>query len=155
MVTSQFNALLQDLEHFFKCKLAPDSNNSCLVKMGIGIKIQLELDRYGENLIIGSKLGSIPVGRYRELVFREALRANNLNPASSGIFGYSKKSGNLILFVKLDLRYANQEKIISTLKSFIPRAHSWLKAIQQGTIPDSIGPADTSTKSHGLFGLIR
>jgi hypothetical protein len=98
MVASQFQAILQDLEPFFKCKLEPDNNNSCLIKMSSGIKIQIELDRYGDHLLIATRLGVLPAGRFRELVFKEALKANASDSPSQGVFGYSKKSEQLILF---------------------------------------------------------
>lgn len=154
MVTSQFDALLKELEAFFKCKLESDQNNACLIKMSTGLRIQLELDRYNEHLMIGSRLGIIPPGRYREMVFKEALKANELYLPSTGVFGYSKKSGNLILFLLINLRDFNSDKMITMLTAFTKKAQTWAQTLNRGDVPaaevDSLPPPNT-----GLFGLMR
>lgn len=154
MVANQFEAILQDLEPYFKCKLTPDNNNSCLVKMGIGIQVQMELDPYGEDFVIGARLGVISSGRYREAVFREALKANNFYPPRQGIFSFSRKSGNLILFIAIPLRDVNRDKLIKILNPFIARAHIWSQAISRGAIPMGVEETASSSKS-GLFGLFK
>jgi hypothetical protein len=153
MVTSQFGALLQELEPFFKCKLEPDINNSCLIKMANGLKVQIELDKYGEYLLIGTRLGIVSIGRYRENIFKEALKVNALHPPSNGVFGYSKKSGNLILFVTLGVRNINQDKMISVLTTFIPKAQIWMEALSRGELPIMADNQPIVNKS-GVFGLI-
>lgn len=81
MVLNAFEALLQELARALQIdQLKPDSNNSCLIQMPNGPKVQLEVNKQEDRLIMGSNLGFLPVGRYREDVFREALKANNLPP---------------------------------------------------------------------------
>ncbi len=152
MLSSQFIALLKDLEPFFKCKLEPDQHQACLIKMGIGIRIQLELDSYGENLLVGVRLGVIPMSRYRENVFKAALKANGSSSPSTGIFAYSQKTGNLILFATIPFQEADQEKVIATLTPLIAKAHIWAEALSRGDIPIL---TERPSGQSGLFGLIR
>lgn len=156
MITNQLDALLKELEPFFKCPLQSDQNNSCLIKMSTGIEIQIELDRYGDHVIIGTRLGVIPAGRYRELVFREALKSNYLHPSFTGVFAFSKRSGNLLFFTSSKFATLNQEKMVSVLTLFIARAQAWAQALGEGTVPSADVFLDAPlTGKSGLFGLIR
>lgn len=154
MVANQFEVILQELEPYFKCKLTPDTNNSCFIKMGIGVQIQMELDPYGEDFVVGARLGVISPGRYREAVFREALKANSHSPPRQGIFSFSRKSGNLILFLSIPLKDITQDKLTHLLNPFIAKAQAWTQALSQGAIPIGVEEVSTSSKT-GLFGLFK
>ena len=52
--------ILKAFEPFFHCSLPVDENNSCVVKMANGLKVQIELNRY-EQLLIGCRLDN-PLG---------------------------------------------------------------------------------------------
>ena len=153
MVSSQYGALLKEFEPFFNCSLTPDENNSCLIQLESGINIQIELDRYGF-LLIGSRLGLVHMGRYRDLFIRQALKSNEASLPSTGIFGFSKKSSQLILFLKLDPSHLNKESVFRILPPFINKVKSWKEAIEKGEIP-LIQQTKTSKKEpSGIFGLI-
>ena len=106
MVMDLFESLLDEFSKAADLpNLKPDANNSCLIALPQnGPQIQLELDRSGEFLIMGCNLGFLPMGRYREMVLKEALRANGLPYPRVGTFAYVKKTDNLILFLKLPTR---------------------------------------------------
>lgn len=152
MVSSQFGALLKEFGSFFNCELEPDENNSCLLNLGVGIALQIELDRYGM-LLVGSRLGPVHMGRYRENLIRQALKSNEATPPSSGVLGFSNKSNQLILFAKFDPQRLNQHQITTMLPLFINKAKMWKEAIEKGEVPD-ITPTSSSTEPSGLFGLI-
>lgn len=141
MVSNQFDMILKDFEPFFKCELQADHNDSCLIKMGIGISIQMELDRYGL-LLIGCRIGELPRGRFQDDVIKEALKANEFYPPWTGIFGISRKTNNLILHLLVDPDKLDQEKISSLLTPFIDKAKLWSESINQGHIP-TVGEATT------------
>lgn len=156
MITDQFSSLLKELESFFHCQLVPDANNACLIRMQTGVEIQLELDRYGENLLIACRLNSPPPGRYRENVFKEALKSNSLQPPSFGTFGYSKKSDKMILFTKIALRYFNKESVISSiLPAFVAKATTWHEALGRGDVPLAANDVPTPNQANSIFGLNR
>lgn len=155
MVTDLFGALLQELSHSLGVsKLEPDANNSCLLKLKSGLIIQIELDRIGQSLIIGADLGPIPPGKYRENLFREALKANDQPHPLHGILSYSKKSDHLVLYQKIHIKDLNGEKIAAEITPFAEKAFTWSEALLRGDIP-VLNQAFTSHRPGGLFGLIR
>ncbi len=153
MVSSQFGGLLKVFETFFKCPLEPDENNSCLIHLGIGISIQIEMEKYGF-ILVGSKLGSVHMGRYRDNLIKQALKSNASSFPSCGIFGFSQKSNQLILFIKIDPIKLSPHEIVNSLPPFINKAKIWKEAIEKGDIPALDRDSPVSDKPSGIFGLI-
>ena len=153
MVSTQFGALLKEMEQFFHCSLEPDQNDSCLIKMGTGISIQIELDRYGY-LLIGCKIGLLPMSRYRDNLIQQALKSNAVSMPSSGTFGFSQKTNQLVLFMRLDPGSLSMHQILQLLPSFATKAKKWTDAVAKGETP-SVEEAETpSNTPSGIFGLI-
>jgi Tir chaperone protein (CesT) family len=154
MVSDLFESLLQELGEAMKiANLHPDSNNSCLIRLKSGLKIQLELDKKGDFLILGTDLGVVPSGKYREDLFREALKSNDTPYPLHGIFSYSKKTDHLILFEKIPLKDLNGGKIATAITPFVEKATVWKEAIEHNDIP--VTQSFTSGKQTGMFGLSR
>lgn len=151
MVNSQFGAILKEFETFFNCSLQPDDNDSCFIRMGIGVNIQIELDRYGL-LLIGCRLGAVHMGRYRDNLIHAALKSNELLPPSTGIFGFSQKSNQLILFIKLNPNLLSSHVISTLMPPFVAKAKLWTNAILSGSIPSVA--VEAGSKVPGIFGLI-
>ncbi|HEY4832998.1 MAG TPA: CesT family type III secretion system chaperone [Waddliaceae bacterium] len=158
MVMDLFESLLQELGQIMKIEgLRPDEHNTCLIRFKDGdLEVQIEPYQKGEFLLIGCTIGVISPGRYRENVFREALKANGLPPSRHGVFAYIAKSDRLVLFSMLSLREINGEKIASFLTPFMEKALTWKQQIKRGDVP----VAETITSGRvsgpgGLFGLIR
>jgi Tir chaperone protein (CesT) family len=152
MVSSQFGAILKEFESFFNCPLEPDANDSCLITMGIGITLQIELDRSGL-ILMGCRLGTVHMGRYRDNLIREALKSNEATFPSTGVLGFSQKSNQLILFMKIDPVTFTIHQILKLLPPFVAKAKLWTDAIAKGEVP-SIVPISSSKEPSGLFGLI-
>lgn len=154
MVTDAFGLLLQDVGKLLQIpKLEPDVNNSCLINFPGQISIQMEIDRSGGHLILGCDVGTLPPGRYRELVFREALRSNGLPPPHFGEFSYSKPADKLMLIQQIPMKDINGDKIISVINPMLEKAKYWKETIARGDIP-SIATVSTASKGGaGMFGL--
>lgn len=152
MVSNQLGAILKELEPFFKCPLEPDQNDSCLIKLGDEISIQIELDRYGY-LMIGCRLGIVPMSRYRDNLMQQALKSNESSLPSSGVFGFSQKSQNIILFIRIDPVAYSIPHIIALMPPFIEKAKKWSDAIAKGETPE-IEATTVSKNPSGIFGLI-
>ncbi len=154
MVTDMFGTLLQELgQSFGNIQLRPDQNNSCLIRLKEGISIQLELDRACQFLILGCTLGTLIPGKYRENIFHEALKANDMPYPLHGILGFSQKTGNLALFEKINVRDLNGEKIAAEIIPFVEKAIVWSEALIRNEIP-AISQAYTSERGGGgMFGL--
>ena len=152
MVTDLFGALLEELGHCLKIpNLHPDSNNSCLIRFKNGVEVQMEIDKSGRNLVVGSDLGSVPIGKYRENLFREALKANDLPPPHHGILSYSEKTDHLVLYKKIPLADLNGEKIAAAITPFSEKALIWQEALKHNDIP-AVGQT-AGQYSGGMFGL--
>lgn len=153
MVANLYEALLQELGRVLGVALFPDANNSCLVRLRNGLELQIELDKTGDKLIVGADLSSIPPGRYREAVLREALMANGLMAPRPGVFAFSRKADRFVLFRWYSTKELNGEKIAFLLGPFTERALAWKQTISRGEIPHVDMP--TPDAHSGLFGLKR
>ena len=150
MVTDMFGVILDDLGKKIGVPLKPDENNTCLLKMKEGVSIQIEPDKSGDFLLLGCKLGVMPPGKYRENIFRQALKANDLPTVNTGIFSFSKKSDNLILFKKVYLKTLTAERLVQEVKPFVEKAALWANAIEHNDIPEI---SQVYTSKSGMFGL--
>lgn len=153
MLTSVFDNILKDFEPFFNCTLQSDANHSCKIEMGFGISIQIEINQENQ-VIIGSIVGELPPGVYRDRLIRQALKSNNSSPLSSGTFGYSKKSNHLISFLLIHSDKITPDYIFEILPPFIEKAKLWKEAIEENQLPAVEDPSKENTKGHGLFGFI-
>jgi hypothetical protein len=154
MVADLFESLLLDVGHYFHVTLKADQNNSCLFNLPNGLSIQMEIDPKNEYFIIGSDLGEVPIGKYRENLFQAALKANNFPPPQNGIFAYSRQKNHLILHAMLSLQDITGEKITNLLPPFLEKAWNWKTAITNGEVPEVVTPdAGGGYTSKGLFGL--
>lgn len=152
MVSSQFGAILKEFESFFNCSLEPDTQNSCLIQLEMGIQVQIELGRDGF-LLIGSRLGAVHMGRYRNELIRSALQSNETSRPSQGVLGFSPKLNELILFIKINPQLLSPYFIQTVLPPFIIKAKQWNDAIAKGEVP-SIGSLASKKSPSGIFGLI-
>lgn len=150
MVSSQFGLILKELESYFKCTLEPNHRNSCLIKMGIGLLLQIELSR-GDHLLIGVRLGSLHMGKYLKELIRAALKSNELTSLKSGVFGFSHKSSQLILFMRIDTTKFTPHELRDLLPPFVAKAKMWHDAIAKNEIPVI---AQEIKQPSGLFGLV-
>ncbi len=120
--------------------------------MGIGISLQIEFDRYGF-LLIGCRVGTLPMSRYRDNLIQQALISNEASLDSAGVFGFSQKTNHLILFLRLDPSATPIHQIITLLPPFITKAKKWTDAIAKGETPGIEGAPPPTTPS-GIFGLL-
>lgn len=153
MVMDLLNTILKDLEKSIKIEdLHSDKNESCQIRFENGLEIQLELDPSGDFLCVGTKLGEVPGGRYRQTLFKEALRANGLPPPRYGTFAFSQKTNSLIFFEYLWAKDLNGEKLAAFLVHFKLKAQIWKEAIARGDVPQ-LGEMSPKGRSTGMFGL--
>ncbi|NGX42083.1 MAG: hypothetical protein K940chlam7_00359 [Chlamydiae bacterium] len=155
MVTDLFDSLLQELGEAMEIEdLHADANNTCLIVFETSLEVYIEPHEKGDFLLICTDLGRVPPGRYREDVFREALKSNGLPYPRNGTFGYSEQSDHLLFFELLSLKELNGEKIATFLYPFMEKALVWKQSIEGGEVPvaDTMKTGRT-TGPAGLFGL--
>lgn len=131
---SAYEQLLKDLGNKMGMQLRPDANQSCRLQMG-EIFVQIDLDRDGEDLLLGSHLGTLPPGTYRDQIFQAALQVNGLTHTSRGVFAFSKKNDALVLFQFLSIPSLEGEKLFVALTLFAEHAKIWVDALGRGEIP--------------------
>jgi len=148
MVTDAFGALLEEIGSALKIPgIKPDANNCCLIKFKGGLMVQFEKDRTGDYLLIVVDYGAIPAGKYRELIFTEALKANFQPAPRYGVFAYSKQAKEFIFFERLPLKDLQGSRVAEILTPFLEKARTWKEALARGDVPTIVA------KSSGMFGL--
>ena len=151
MITGQLGILLKELSRVLRIpNLHPDSYDSCLLRLQNGLEIQIELDKRQNSLIIGTNLGEIPLGRYREDLFEAALRANG-EKNRIGVLAYSAQRDNLVLFEMLPLKDLTGSHVGDFITPFSEKALKWKEAIRFNQVPQ-IESSNFSNK-RGIFGL--
>jgi hypothetical protein len=154
MVMDLLNTILKDLEKHIQIEdLHADENASCLINFGDGVSIQIELDPAEEYICVGTKLGEVPSGRYRQSLFKEALKANGLPPPRIGTFAYSEKSKSLIYFEYLWAKEMTGQRLFEFVQQFKSKAVLWKGAIARGEIPQLDLMAPKGARPKGMFGL--
>lgn len=150
MVKELFESLLDELSKAMKIRdLHPDRNHTCKIKLANGLEIQIEMDSMAREVIIGCDLGQVNEGRYRENLFREALKANGMPAPRHGILAYSNKTEHMVLFDPLPVKDLTGDKIADAIGPFTEKALMWKGAIERGEIPSVF----TGRSSGGIFGL--
>ena len=129
-----------------------DANNTCLMKLRSGVKIQVEVDPENRFVIIGTNLGNIGAGKYREDMLRQALIANGLGYPRNGILSYSRQASCIVMFERIPVKEATATEIADLIPAFDAKATVWQEALQGETIPDIVIPGQ-APQSGGMFGL--
>ncbi|HSX10865.1 MAG TPA: CesT family type III secretion system chaperone [Chlamydiales bacterium] len=140
-MTNQFEELLHELGKIFHLELRIDHSHACSIQMHDSLTIQLQLDVSQENLWIFSRIIEVPPGKFRENIFREALKANALPDPRTAHFGYLSNTNHLALFQKYPLTILNGERLAGLVGAFVEMADSWMQAIAKGQpAPTQLGP---------------
>lgn len=143
----KFEELLKELSHLIGSPLTPDSKSTCLLVFNNGVKIQLELDKSADFLIIGASLGELPPGKYREQILIAALKSNHLG--ENGILAFSLKKKELVLFEKLPFESVNAKELFEKLQKLVDKTHFWQETLSSQSIP----APQASSSSQSIFNL--
>ena len=151
MVKDVFDTLLEEVGRSLEIPdLHPDSHHSCLIKLINGVSVQIEMDSQLQFITLGSDLGSLPTGKYRENVFREALKTNaQSGGVLHGVLAFSNKTDHLVLFKQMPMQDLTGEKIADEIAPFSEKALHWKNALEHGEVP-VVSNIHTSA---GMFGL--
>ncbi len=131
-MTDRFEELLHELGKLFGLPLKPDKSHFCALQIKQGLKVQFQTDTAFEKLLIASKIGELPAGKFREDVLKEALKANGLTDPRAGVFAYIRANNQLVFFQRYPFDILNGERLAGLLGPFIETAERWKSAIDAG-----------------------
>lgn len=131
MSSDVFTELLQELGLQLDMELHVDKHYSCSLRISDRFTVQLQLDAPQERLRIMTKIFALPPGSFRELVLRDALKANDTADFPY-ILGYYPPQNQLALFQSYPLPQLNGEKLAHILGPFIAYAELWYEALSRG-----------------------
>lgn len=152
MVATDLSIILEDLGKTLDIpNLTPDTNETCLIRLKSGLEVQIEKSRERDCLIIGSDLGEIPPGKYRENIFEKALINNTHNNPRSGLLAYSHPAEHLIIFDMLPFKGLNGILLADFLDVFSEKIKMWQEALERNEVP-VVAPGSMSS-TQGIFGL--
>jgi hypothetical protein len=157
MVAGAFESLLEELGSALNIKgLSLDSSNTCLIRFPSGLEVYIEPStRASEDVLIYTKVGKLSVGRFREDVLREALKANGYPYPRYGTFAFSENNEQLVLFQYYPMKNITGDRIADFLTIFMKRALAWKEQIDGNQIPlaSTIETTGASAgRSRGFFG---
>ena len=148
-----FETLLKELGDLMGTPLAPDHNQACYLEYTeLGLSVQIDLDGNADQILVGTQLGTVPPGAYRDRIFTQALRVNAMSLHPRGILAFSEKNDTLVLFQFLSIAILDGTKLFQFLQLFLEHAKVWTDALTHQDIPP-IEEDASAEGSSGMFGL--
>jgi hypothetical protein len=146
----RFQEVLNQLSLLLDTPLYPDKKGACKLKVNENLYVQIEFQPEKQRLLLMSFICEIPPGKFRENVFKHALKTHYPMP-DGGILSYSEKNNQLCLFDFLSLEYISGQKILEALYPFITKAQTWRSSVESGQTAVLAPQAKPVTS--GIFGL--
>lgn len=148
-----YEDLIHALGSLMGTTLNADQHQSCLIHYPDGqVSVQIDLDTNADQILIGSQLGEISVGAYREKVLLQAMRVNGCSLNPRGFLAYSEKNNTLVLYQFFPLAYLTATDLNHFLLLFTEHARIWKGSIEVGEIP-RIEEDEHPSAGDKMFGL--
>jgi hypothetical protein len=129
--------VLRVLEEALDTDLHIDGNQACKILLNDKISIQLELDKSGQYLLLGSQIIELPPGKFRENVLKAAMKANYGREKGFGSLAYLPKSAQLCIFEFIPLNFLAESQIFDLFAQFSSKALLWKENLENSQIPIS------------------
>jgi hypothetical protein len=146
----ELERIIEILADELDTELNLDAGNLCNIMINDQIAVQLELDKTGENVMLGCMILEISPGKFRENVLKAALKANYVKEKGIGNFSYIPKSATLCLFEFLPLDYLTEESTFKFFTDFCNKALNWHENLQAGRIPTISSGGSPSSNPFGI-----
>lgn len=147
---SLYADLITQLGSLMGISLHADARDTCRIEFTDKVTLQIDLDEQGERLLVGSVLGQISSGTYRNQVFKQALKVNALSNAPRGILAYSERLSSLILFEYLPINVTDGQKLHQFVQLFHAHAKVWIDCLAAQDLPQI---EQETSKGSGMFGM--
>ncbi len=149
-----FEDLLRELGQSLGIDLHIDSHGACCLQLKDKLRVQIEPDKKDECIILAAMLGELGPGRFREEVFKEALRVNayNLTNGQTGaILGFCARLNQFTCYSTLPFYELTAEKLTNALTYLVEQSLAWFDAVQNGqTVPPGFIPRPTMPTPFGI-----
>ncbi|MEG0037092.1 MAG: CesT family type III secretion system chaperone [Victivallaceae bacterium] len=135
---NQFEQLLEEIGKELKTTLSLDANQACSICLKEnGIAVQLEQGVNSDELVMGTVIGTLSKGPYRDKVFKAALLINGAQqPGIKGTLAYGEHTEKLYLCDTVEMSYINATDLVARIKQFSRYAKVWQSSLSSDTIPD-------------------
>jgi hypothetical protein len=148
-----FYDLISELGNLLGEELEPENNQACCLTINQKIKVQIEVSKNEESILLISLISELPPGKFRETVLKDSLKANFYAEEKAGILSYVLRENSLVLFQNINAHALDAEKLKEALLVFSDRALKWLNSIESGALaPDGEIP-ESSEKKGSIFGF--
>ncbi len=131
-----FEELIEGLGQAIGVSLKAIQGKSCTLLIEEKIKVHIEKRDRKEGYLLGSMLGSLPPGRYREEVLKNSLKENHIS-SKIGSLAYNAHNDQLVLFYFIEEDRIYPDELSQILTSFTKRALSWKESLEK----NETGPA--------------
>jgi hypothetical protein len=130
----KFAILIDELGTLIQVPLQLDHRRHCALSINGELHIQMSEEETKETLLIATFIGEVPPGKFREILFKEALKENNLFPRV-GTFSYSERNNQLAFVSSLPFAGLHGNALTDFLETFIEKALSWKTGLATGQLP--------------------
>ncbi len=149
MVTDRFGSVLEELGTAMNLKLTPDKFNSCVIRLPNKLEIAIKPSPSEEDLYALIELGSPGSGPFRLNILKEALMSNAQTEARKGIFSYSIKKDQLLLYKSIPIYDLTGQQLLDIVTNLCETGLYWKECIARGELPQRYAPQS----NQNIFGL--
>lgn len=150
---NSYSLLIAELGKLIQIPLTVDSTNTCSINFPKDkLEIQIEQDMANDTLIIAATIIKLPPGRFRQNIFEQALKANNLDTPRGGILAYVPRSDELVIFQRFTMKDLKADRLAGEMVPFKEKLKKWRDSIENNEIPLLMN-AVIKSPSSGMFGL--
>lgn len=132
----RFLQLMEDLGKLIGLPLLPDHKRCCRLFIDHQIHVQIEDEEAKNRLFIACFICEVPPGKFREKVFKQALKENNTYPRI-GTLSYCEKNNSLFLEAHVYYLNLTGDTLGDFLERFTEKAFLWKKGVETGRLPES------------------
>lgn len=125
-----FEEILYQLGQKLDLNLYVDDNGVCELVGRHDVHVQLFYEHASMVLTIASMVVEVPPGKYRELLFLQALQSNAQNYQLATL-AYSSRNNMLVAFTTF-MHPFNIEELVDCMEVFVEFVHQWREAVLQG-----------------------
>ncbi|MGR3973393.1 MAG: CesT family type III secretion system chaperone [Candidatus Rhabdochlamydia sp.] len=127
-----FISVMNELSLLIDAPLTVESRRICGLK--INDTLHLQLKEEGNQILISTLLGEMPIGKARENCLKWALK-DNREECGGGILCYVPRKDQLALFLFVTLETLSGALLADILDLFLQKALRWKEAVLTGQQP--------------------